>query len=216
MARHAGIAQVPEAIGAIVSPAAADRLERYVALLTKWQASHNLIGGRTLDQVWTRHIADCAQLVLLRPRARRWVDLGSGAGLPGLVIAMLLADQVGAHVHLIESDQRKCAFLRAAIRETGVTATVHDGRIDSVLQRWTEPVDCVTARALAPLPELLTLAAPLIRQGAIGLFLKGQDLDVEYQAAARYWILDSVKHVNLVESSGFILEVRGLLPNTAE
>jgi len=211
-----GIEALPPAIRAIVSRGTGETLQRYVALLARWQRSHNLVGPGTLSEVWTRHIADCAQLVLLKPAARVWVDLGSGAGLPGLVVAMLLADRPGTAVHLIESDRRKCAFLRAAIRETGAPAEVHDGRIDSVLQQWTAPVDCVTARALARLSELCRLAAPLIARGAVGLFHKGQDLEVEYREAARYWELDASIHASLLAGGGSIVELRHLTPKPAD
>jgi 16S rRNA (guanine527-N7)-methyltransferase len=206
---------IPAELGKRVSRETAARLEAYVALLATWQESHNLVGPGTLAAVWTRHIADSAELVRIKPAARRWVDLGSGAGLPGLVVAILLAGTPDGHVHLIESNQRKCAFLRAAIRATGAPATVHAGRIDSVLERWRESVDCVSARALAPLRDLCSLAAPLIEAGAIGLFHKGQDLDVEYAEAARYWELDAEKHANLV-GGGTVLEIRRLTPKPAD
>src|SRR5690606_37210828 len=142
--------------------------EIYVDLLRRWQDVKNLVGPRTLDQIWTRHIADSAQLLRLAPDARRWIDIGSGAGFPGLVLAILMREEPDREVHLVESNSRKCAFLRAVSRETGARAQVHAGRIQDVLPRL-GGADVLTARALAPLPELLTLGKDLLRTGALGL-----------------------------------------------
>lgn len=167
--RRAALALVP------VSRETEDRLAAYVDLLRRWQRIKNLVGPSTLETVWTRHVADSAQLVALAPEARRWVDLGSGAGFPGLVVAVILAGRAGAHVDLIESNERKCAFLREAVRVTGAPARVHPARIDAALPSVQQPVDIVTARALAPLPDLLALSKPLLDTGATGLFLIGDD-----------------------------------------
>ena len=162
--RHA-LALVP------VSRETEDRLAAYVALLRRWQRIKNLVGPSTLDRVWTRHIADSAQLAALLPEARRWLDMGSGAGFPGLVIAILLRGAPGAAVHLVESNARKCAFLREAARETGAAAIIHNTRIENVTPEL-EHVDVVTARALAPLPDLLEMGKIPLSRGATGLFLK--------------------------------------------
>lgn len=158
----------------VVSRETEARLAVYVDLLRRWQTVKNLVGPGTLDTVWTRHIADSAQLVPLAGEAQTWADLGSGAGFPGLVAAILLRDRSGAQVHLIESNQRKCAFLREVARETGACVLVHAGRIDDVLPRL-GPVDVVSARALAPLPQLLLWGKRLILAGSLGLFLKGEE-----------------------------------------
>ncbi len=162
--RHA-VALVP------VSRETEERLALYVALLRRWQRIKNLVGPSTLDRVWTRHIADSAQLVALLPEARSWLDMGSGAGFPGLVIAILLRDTAGAAVHLVESNARKCAFLREAARETGAAAVIHNARIENVTPTL-EYVDVITARALAPLPDLLEMGKIPLSRGATGLFLK--------------------------------------------
>jgi 16S rRNA (guanine527-N7)-methyltransferase len=166
-----------------VSRETQDRLRAYVAELERWQTVKNLVGPATLDQIWTRHIADSAQLLRLAPTARRWLDLGSGAGFPGLVIAILLGE--GADVHLVESNGRKCAFLRAAIRATGARAVVHEARIEAVMSNFTGRIDIVTARALAPLVRLLPMVKDLLRTGAMGIFPKGQDLDAELTEATK-------------------------------
>jgi 16S rRNA (guanine527-N7)-methyltransferase len=157
-----------------VSRETGDRLAAYVDLLGRWRKTINLIAESTFASVWTRHIADSAQLLALAPEARRWVDMGSGAGFPGLVIAIQLTDIPGAAVHLIESDLRKCAFLREAVRLTGAAASVHPQRVETVEPASVGPVDAVTARAFAPLPLTLKLARPWINRGAVGVFPRGE------------------------------------------
>jgi 16S rRNA (guanine527-N7)-methyltransferase len=154
-----------------VSRETEERLALYVDLLGRWQRIKNLVGPSTLAEVWTRHIADSAQLVPLCPEARLWVDLGSGAGFPGLVIAILLHDRPGIGVHLIEANGRKCAFLREVARQCAAPAQIHNGRIEDVLPEL-ETVDVVTARALAPLPQLFEMGKVMFDRGARGLFLK--------------------------------------------
>ena len=155
------------------------RLAIYADLLLKWQKTINLVAPSTLPHLWTRHFADSIQVQVALPEARLWVDLGSGAGFPGLVTAIILADTQDARVHLIESDRRKCAFLREVSRETGAPATIHVGRIEDVAATIADPVEAVSARALAPLPQLLAYAAPFLKKGAVGLFLKGQHIGDE-------------------------------------
>ncbi|MCX5494833.1 16S rRNA (guanine(527)-N(7))-methyltransferase RsmG [Kaistia dalseonensis] len=191
-----------------VSRETADRLSRYVALLKRWQPAQNLISPKTLDQIWSRHIADSAQLVALFPGALRWLDIGSGGGLPGMVTAILLAERGDGVVHCVESNQRKCAFLRTAIRETGARAVVHEGRIESVLKQWAEPVDFISARALASLDDLLDLSAPVLAQGAAAAFHKGEDFDVELAEASKSWSLDLVRHKSMIDERSSIVEIR--------
>jgi 16S rRNA (guanine527-N7)-methyltransferase len=174
-----------------VSRETAARIDRFVELLLQWQDKINLIAPSTIPVIWTRHIADSLQLLALAPDAKRWVDLGSGAGFPGLVIACALAETEGAVVHLVESNAKKAAFLREAVRHTGAPAIVHPVRIEDFVQNFDESADAVTARALAPLDELLRLAEPLLKTGAQGLFLKGQDVDVELTRASKCWNIDA-------------------------
>lgn len=161
-----------------VSRETLEQLEIYERELLRWQKVKNLVAPSTLDNLWQRHFADSAQLLRLRPKARVWADLGSGAGFPGLVIAILLKGQAGALVHLIESDHRKCAFLRELARTTSSPAIVHNGRVETVLAEL-QNIEIVTARALAPLNSLISLAMPALEEGATGLFLKGQDVEEE-------------------------------------
>ncbi|HET9904682.1 MAG TPA: 16S rRNA (guanine(527)-N(7))-methyltransferase RsmG [Xanthobacteraceae bacterium] len=188
------------------------RLDRLVARLLQWQGRMNLVAPSTLPHVWTRHIADSLQLLTLAPEARVWVDLGSGAGFPGLPIACALKDRSGAAVHLVESNGRKAAFLRDAARETGAPAVVHAERIETFVRTFTEQADVVTARALAPLPRLLGYAAPLLAKGACGLFLKGQDVEAELTESAKHWRLDVEIVPSVTESRARIVRVRKAQP----
>jgi 16S rRNA (guanine527-N7)-methyltransferase len=190
-----------------VSRETRERLEHYVALLRKWQPAQNLVSPNTLGQIWTRHVADCAQLVAMFPDTRKWLDLGSGAGLPGLITGILLADQEGAVVHCVEANQRKCAFLRTVIRETGAKAVVHEGRIESVLKQWNEPVERISARALASLSALLDLSAPVLAAGATGTFHKGEDFEGELAEASKSWSLDLIRHKSMIDDRSSIVEI---------
>jgi 16S rRNA (guanine527-N7)-methyltransferase len=162
-----------------VSRETEQRLATFVSLLAKWRRVTNLIAEGSLAEVWTRHVADSAQLLNLAPQAKRWVDLGSGAGFPGMVLAIQLAQEPGALVHLIEIDKRKCAFLREAARATGAAAKIHAARIESIAPEALMPVDAVTARALAPLPVLLDFAKVWIARGAVGVFPRGKTTDAQ-------------------------------------
>src|SRR5262249_41385593 len=152
-----------------------------------------------LGHVWTRHVADSLQLLRLAPQAHAWVDLGSGGGFPGLVLACALADKPPATVHLVESNAKKAAFLREAVRTLTLPALVHAMRIKDFVQGFAETPDVVTARALAPLTDLLGHAAPLLERGAQGLFLKGQDVEAELTEASKYWRIDAVLAPSLTD-----------------
>jgi 16S rRNA (guanine527-N7)-methyltransferase len=165
-----------------VSRETEDRLAIFVELLDRWRQKTNLISSSTFPSVWTRHIADSAQLAALAPEAKRWVDMGSGAGFPGLVIAIQLADVPGAIVHCIESDGRKCAFLREAARATGAAAAIHSVRVEAVDPESLGAVDAVTARAFAPLPLTLKLARPWMERGAIAVFPRGESANDQMAA----------------------------------
>lgn len=182
------------------------RLQIYVDTLLTWQARINLIGPSTADIAWKRHIADALQLIPYLPEGQSALaDLGSGAGIPGLVIAIA----TGRPVHLYESNGKKAAFLREAIRLTQAPATVHHIRIEALGGDLRRPkVAAVLARAFAPLPKLLEMAEPFLRDGAIGLFHKGQDVDLELRAATSYWNMLYEKHPSPIDSTGVLLVVR--------
>jgi 16S rRNA (guanine527-N7)-methyltransferase len=183
-----------------VSRETLDRLSLYAELLIKWQARINLVGPATLPDLWRRHFLDSAQLAAHLP-AGPVLDLGSGAGFPGLVLAIL------GHgpVHLVESDQRKCAFLREAARLTGAEAVIHSQRIES-LEKF--PVAAVTARALASVAKLLEWAEPFLGPGTACLFLKGQRCDEELTEAAKQWHITIERIPSLSDPSGLILHLR--------
>lgn len=186
------------------------RLDMFVQALLLWQQRTNLVASSTLPQIWTRHIADSLQLVDLAPEARVWVDLGAGGGFPGIAIACALVDKSGSMMHLIESTGKKATFLREAVRITGVAAQVHQQRAEKFGESFQEMVHVVTARALAPLKTLCEQAFPLIARGAVGIFPKGQDVDVELTEAAKYWSIDAEKVPSKTSPEGRIVVIRGL------
>ncbi len=165
-----------------VSRETEERFAIFVDLLGRWRKTTNLISESSFASAWTRHIADCAQLIALAPDARRWLDIGSGAGFPGLVIAIQLMNVQGAVVHCVESDQRKCAFLREVVRATGAPAQIHPARLEKIDPSSLAPVDAVTARAFAPLPKMLELARVWLEQGAIGVFPRGRSAEDQVEA----------------------------------
>jgi 16S rRNA (guanine527-N7)-methyltransferase len=189
-----------------VSRETESRLEAYVDLLVQWQAKTNLVAASTLPNLWTRHISDSLQLLTLAPDAKTWVDLGSGGGFPGVVLACAIADRPGTMVHLVERNARKAAFLREAVRITGASGTVHLADIGDSVDSFPYPVDCVTARAVAPLHQLLGFAEPLVGKGAKALFLKGQDVEAELTEATKYWKLKPRLHPSLT-GRGWIVEL---------
>lgn len=183
------------------------RLERFLTLLREWQAKTNLVAPSTLPHLWTRHISDSLQLLTFAPAAKAWVDLGSGAGFPGVVLACVLAEAPGAMVHLVERNAKKAAFLREALRVTNSPGTVHLADIGDIVDRIDGPVDCVTARAVAPLHQLIGLAEPLVRGGTKALFLKGQDVEAELTEATKYWNITPHLHPSRTGGHGWIVEL---------
>ena len=183
------------------------RLDRYVALLLEWQAKTNLVAPSTLPNLWTRHISDSLQLLSIAPSARTWADLGSGGGFPGVVLACALAETPGANIQLVERSTKKAAFLREAVRVTGAAGTVHLADIGDIVDRIAGPVDCVTARALAPLHQLIGFAEPLVGKGAKALFLKGQDVEAELTEATKYWNMRPKLHSSRTGGHGWIVEL---------
>jgi len=189
-----------------VSPETEARLDAYIDLLLQWQAKTNLVASSTLPQLWTRHVADSLQLLAIAPNGKIWVDLGSGGGFPGVVLACALAGTPGAKVHLVERNTKKAAFLREALRITGAPAIIHPADIGDYVDSFAGPVDCVTARALAPLHQLVAFSAPLVAKGAKALFLKGQDVGAELTEATKYWRLAPRLHSSLT-GQGWIVEL---------
>ncbi len=187
-----------------VSRETLDRLAKYVELLNSWTRRINLVGRDTMGDVWRRHILDSAQLFPLIPReARKLVDLGSGAGLPGLILAIMGVPEV----HLIESDGRKAVFLREAVRITEARAVIHAQRIDRVPGF---DADVVTARALAPLSELLAISERFLAPQTLCLFLKGRMVEEELTEAAKTWHTRLDRQPSLTDPSGCILRLEAI------
>lgn len=180
------------------------RLERHLEMLTKWNSAINMIAPATLAEAWTRHFLDSAQIFDLRgDRCRHWVDLGSGAGFPGLVVAILAAERApDMQVTLVESDRRKAEFLRSVSRETGLTVAVCDSRIEALPPR---KADVVSARALAPLPTLCAYTARHLALTGRAIFLKGARAQDEVQAARANWRFEVQLLPSLTDPSASIL-----------
>ncbi|MDF1685590.1 MAG: 16S rRNA (guanine527-N7)-methyltransferase [Parvibaculaceae bacterium] len=185
------------------------RLSLYESVLIKWQKAINLVSKGTLEDLWQRHFLDSAQLMGKIPdEAQTLVDLGSGGGFPGAILAILLAEKrPDMDVHLVDSDQRKCTFVREACRAAGVKPTVHSVRIEQLTDL---KADVVTARALAPLPKLLGLSAPFWKENTVGLYLKGEGATDELTQARKYWKFDSEMEQSQSSETGVVLQVTGL------
>jgi 16S rRNA (guanine527-N7)-methyltransferase len=209
MQRRIDLADRELAIGQMgVSRETLDRLDAFVDLLAEWSKITDLISDAAWPTLWTRHIADSAQLLTLAPMARTWLDLGSGAGFPGLILAILIAEIRNVEVTLVESDKRKAAFLREAARALSLQVTVHGKRIEEIIDRSAPPPDIVTARALAPLRRLLEMTGPLIAKGAVALFLKGKSLQSELtpEIASDRFSFETIP--SSTSTDGYILRVR--------
>lgn len=186
---------------------AVQRIEAFRSLLLDWNERMNLVGPTVADQFWLRHAYDSAQLLSYATAGRQiWADLGAGAGFPGIVLAIMLREHAGAHVHLIESMHKRCDFLASAARKLDVPASVHHARAESLELR----VDFVTARACAPVVRLVGYALPYISRGAIGLFLKGKEIERELAAARAEWRLQADLLPSQSDPSGRILRVTRL------
>ena len=186
------------------------RLSTYAELLCSWNERINLVADSTLQDLWRRHMLDSAQLAPLLPgSARTIIDIGSGAGFPGLVLAIMLSGRPGLTVHLIESVRKKCNFLEEVAKATNAPVIVHWDRAETLTRM---KADVVTARAVAPLDKLLGMAFPFFRGGTTGLFLKGKSLADELTLASKSWTLDTTPIPSRSDPSGVVLRVTGLSP----
>lgn len=192
-----------------VSRETKERLTLLERELRRWQSIKNLVGPGTLDHIWDRHIVDSLQLLDLAPNARTWLDLGSGAGFPGLVLAIAGFER-GLKIGLVESNSRKCAFLRQIARLTGVHATVHEARLEAVIPAFVGKADVVSARALASLPQLLDWTEPLLKAGTMGLFPKGRDAEIELTEARKSWTFDVEILPSRTDSEARILRITSI------
>ncbi|WGH80295.1 16S rRNA (guanine(527)-N(7))-methyltransferase RsmG [Jannaschia ovalis] len=190
-----------------VSRETTDRLTRYEALLRKWNRAINLVSPSTIDQIATRHIEDSAQILELAPPTRAWLDLGSGGGLPGVVLAILRDD--GRDLTLMEADKRKCEFLRTVRRELGLHYEIVQDRIENAPA---QAADIISARALAPLPQLLALASRHAVPKTQYLFPKGQSWRSEIEAARETWQFDCDVVPSRTDPAAAILCIRKVSP----
>ena len=188
------------------SDAAMADLARFSELLAEWNERMNLVGPSALAEFWGRHAYDSAQLLTLAPEAKTWVDLGAGAGFPGVVLAILLKER-GGHVHLVESLAKRIRFLGAVVDELGLPADVHHQRGEDFKRKG---IDVVTARAVAPLPKLLGFAEPLLKAGATGIFLKGRDIEAELTEAQKHWTFRFEMTPSLSDPDGRVLKLWSL------
>ena len=198
----------PQIGGLSVSRETFDRLETYAELIRKWNPRINLVSKRSLEQLWARHFVDSAQVFRLADNTKNWVDIGSGGGFPGLVIALLLAEfQPEHHVTLIESDQRKSAFLRTVVRETGIGCTVICDRVEKV-----EPLAAtvLSARALAELSGLLAHAERHMAPDGVAIFPKGTTWKKEVETAQQEWSFGLEVIKSLTEPEAAILKIKGV------
>jgi 16S rRNA (guanine527-N7)-methyltransferase len=194
-----------------VSRETRERLDKFANLFLKWAAKINLVAPSTTDQPWTRHIADSLQLRNIISEPARWIDLGSGGGFPGIVTAILLAEKDDGWIDLVESNHKKCGFLRMALIETGGRGTVHPLRIEEAQAKLNAP-DVISARALADLQQLLAFSEPWAQKNPRMkmLFHKGRDYLVEIEKARGRWAFDLVIHGSVVEADSVILEITSL------
>lgn len=184
-----------------------DSVVAFEATFRKWAARINLVAPNTIDEVWQRHILDSAQLAKLASDSLRWLDLGSGGGFPGAVMAVLLKDRPGGSIDLVESNSKKAAFLRTALAELGAPARVHAERIEDVQVATPE---IITARALAPLPKLLALTERWLTSGARALFHKGRDYRREIEESSAAYRFDLVEHASVIDADSVVLEISKL------
>lgn len=186
-----------------------DKLTAFETVFRKWAQRINLVAPSTLDDAWERHILDSAQVVKLGGDAKSWLDIGSGGGFPGLIIASMIVERAGASIDLVESNRKKAGFLQAVVGELRLPARVHAKRIEDVHGAIRAP-EILSARALAPLPLLLELSAPWLQAGTTALFHKGRDYRQEIEDSAHQWGFDLVEHPSLTDAQGVILEIRNL------
>ncbi len=191
-----------------VSRETCEKLDQFEQIFKRWSARMNLASASQLEQLWTRHILDSAQLIRFAPETLRWLDIGSGGGFPGAVLTILLDGQDGFRIDLIESNRKKAAFLKTALAGYGGVA-VHPLRVEAAYGSIQTP-EIVTARAVAPLHILLGMASPWLVSGARGLFHKGREYLAEIEEARDAWQFDLIEHRSMVDREGVILEIRDL------
>lgn len=193
-----------QAVGPRATPSRLNDLERFRMMVAERNEVMNLVGPATVPHFWSRHALDSAQLLALAPDARVWADLGAGAGFPGVVLAVLLKGEAGARVHLVDSLAKRCRFLDEVVAALDLPATVHCARAESLNLK----ADVVTARAMAPMQKLLGFALPYFRNGAQGLFLKGENVAAELNDAQKSWSFEAELLSSLSDPRGRVVRIR--------
>jgi len=199
-----------KALEKIAGPVSRETFDRLTALereLERWNSRINLVSPTTIKLAWSRHILDSAQIFALAPKPGIWVDIGSGGGFPGLVIAILLKGAGEGHIHLVESNRKKASFLQSMAGQLAIPVTVHAKRVETA---EVDPVDYLSARALAGLSTLLSLCERWLSSGAVAYFHKGRDYRSEVEESLRDWRFDLIEHASAVEPDGMILEIARL------
>lgn len=198
--------------GQSVSRETQEKLDLFVDLFKKWNATTNLVAPSTLPDIWSRHVEDSAQIFQLSPSPKTWIDLGSGGGFPGIITAILMTEQDDGWVHLVESNNKKAAFLRVALKETEARGTVHPIRIEKAPD-VIKDADIISARALADLDLLFEYIQPwaLRNPKLISLLNKGRDYEQEIAKANGRWQFDMLKHQSAIEPSSVVLEISNLM-----
>ncbi|WEJ11714.1 16S rRNA (guanine(527)-N(7))-methyltransferase RsmG [Sinorhizobium prairiense] len=207
---------VPALNGLRVSRETVEKLEHFASLFQKWARSINLVAPSTLGDLWQRHILDSLQLYQLSPAPKTWVDLGSGGGFPGVITAICLSEAENGWVHLVESNNKKAAFLRVALREIGARGSVHPIRIEAAPAEIPN-CDAISARALADLSQLLDHCAPWMLMEdskTVAFFHKGRDYQQEVDKAVSRFQFDLIKHASVVEPDSVVLEIANLSRRT--
>lgn len=203
--------RIMESLGMNVSRETLERFDRFASLFHKWARSINLVAPSTKDQLWERHIADSAQIFKIAPGPKHWIDLGSGGGFPGVITAILLAEQGAGWVDMVESNHKKASFLRMAIAETGARGAVHAIRIEEAQTKLPD-CDAISARALAELDHLLSLVDPWASRNPLlrCYFHKGRDYRQEIDKARGRWGFDLIVHQSAIEPDSVILELANI------
>lgn len=188
-----------------------DKLRIYADLVKKWQKTINLVSPSSIDDLWNRHVLDSLQIFQQQPEPKKWLDMGSGAGFPGIVTAICLAEKGEGWVYLVESNQKKAAFLRNCIMKTGARASVHPVRVSEAVDEITE-IDAISARALASLTDLLEMSAPWFNanENCCAWFHKGRDYRAELDISRSRWSFDLVKYNSQIEDDSVILKISHL------
>lgn len=197
-------------LGVEISRETSERLEEFIFLVKERQKIQNIISRASMEHIWERHVLDSVQLLVYGGQYRKWLDIGSGGGFPGIILAIFMAEKKDGFVYLFESHKRKSAFLEDVGNKMALPIKVYNERVEQCLKNWHSPVDCMTARAVTSLSKLLAYGYPLLSKTTVALFHKGKSVHQEILEARRKWCFEMELHKNLVDNSGYILSISKL------